>query len=144
MGAEKGLGKILILATESCAYPGADAVGQGHQSYPANTYILRVRAPVLFPEKFYLDCFDKGIAAIIIMSCGVECPYPGAYEALAKRIDRVYALMRGRGLDIRRLRLTAICTVCTRAFIKEVNQMHDIIAELGPPGRARPAADSAA
>ena len=55
MAAEKYAGKILILATESCAYPGADAVGQGHQSYPANTYILRVRAPVLFPEHFYLD-----------------------------------------------------------------------------------------
>jgi len=94
MAAEKYAGKILILATESCAYPGADAVGQGHQSYPANTYILRVKAPVLFPEQFYLDCFHKGIAGIIIMSCGEECPYEGAYEALAKRIDRVYALIK--------------------------------------------------
>ena len=51
---------------------------------------------MLFPEKFYLDCFDKGIAGIIIMSCGVECPYEGAYEALAKRIDRVYPLMKER------------------------------------------------
>ena len=137
MAAEKSAGKILILATKSCAYPGADAVGQGHQSYPANTYILRVKAPVLFPEHFYLDCFDKGIAGIIIMSCGVECPYEGAYEALAKRIDRVYVLMKARGLDIRRLRLTAICTVCTRAFIKEVNQMNDLISEFGP-ARPRP------
>jgi F420-non-reducing hydrogenase iron-sulfur subunit len=135
MGAEKYAGKILILATEACAYPGADAVGQGHQSYPANTYILRVKDPVLFPEKFYLDCFDKGIAGIIIMSCGVESPYPGSYEALARRVDRLYPLMKERGLDIRRLRLTAICTVCTRAFVKEVQQMNELIAELGPPGR---------
>ncbi|MGA7875762.1 MAG: hydrogenase iron-sulfur subunit [Desulfoferrobacter sp.] len=127
-------GKILILATESCAYPGADAVGQAHLSYPANTYILRVKAPVLFPETFYLDCFKKGISAIIIMSCGVECPYEGAYDALAKRIDRVYRLMRQHGLDVRRLRLTAICTVCTRAFIKEVNEMNELIKQLGPPG----------
>jgi F420-non-reducing hydrogenase iron-sulfur subunit len=127
-------GKILILATESCAYPGADAVGQAHQSYPANVYILKVKAPVLFPEQFYLDCFAKGIAGIIIMSCGVECPYEGAYDGLAKRIDRVYALMKERGLDIRRLRLTSICTVCTRAFIKEVNQMNEVVAALGPPG----------
>jgi F420-non-reducing hydrogenase iron-sulfur subunit len=131
-GREKG--KILILATESCAYPGANAVGQAHMSYPANTYILRVRAPVLFPERFYLDCFHKGIGGIIIMSCGVECPYEGAYPALAKRLDRVYALMKEHGLDIRRLRLTSICTVCTRAFIKEVRQMNDVIEELGPPG----------
>ena len=126
-------GKILILATETCAYPGANSVGQAHSSYPANTYILRVRAPVLFPEQFYLDCFKKGISGIIIMSCGEECPYDGAYHALAKRVDRVYALMKTHNLDIRRLRLTAICTVCNRAFLKEVNDMNALIQKLGPP-----------
>jgi coenzyme F420-reducing hydrogenase delta subunit len=147
MGAPAGQGKILILATESCAYPGADAVGQAHITYPANTYILKVKAPVLFPERFYLDCFDKGISGIIVMSCGVECPYEGAYEALAKRIDRVYQLMKERGLDIRRLRLTSICTVCTRAFVNEVKQMQEVIRELGPPGseaRDRPEASEMA
>ncbi len=125
--------KILILATESCAYPGADSVGQAHSSYPANTYILRVRAPVLFPEQFYLDCFKKGISGIIVMSCGEECPYEGAYTAFAKRIDRVYALMKAQDLDIRRLRLTAICTVCNRSFLNEVNLMNAVVQELGPP-----------
>lgn len=134
MSAQPYEGKILILATEDCAYPGANAVGQAHMSYPTNTFVMRVRAPVLFPEKFYLDCFEKGIAGIIVMSCGVECPYEGGYQALAKRIDRVYQLMKARGLDLRRLRLTAICTVCTRAFVKELKLMNDAIAELGPPG----------
>ncbi|HSQ83540.1 MAG TPA: hydrogenase iron-sulfur subunit [Desulfobacterales bacterium] len=128
-----GEGKILILATENCAYPGANSVGQAHSSYPANTYILRVRAPVLFPEQFYLDCFKKGISGILIMSCGEECPYEGAYHALAKRLDRVYKMMKERNLDIRRLRLTAICTVCNRAFLKEVNDMNSLIQEIGPP-----------
>jgi coenzyme F420-reducing hydrogenase delta subunit len=126
-------GKILILATETCAYPGANSVGQAHSSYPANTYILRVRAPVLFPEQFYLDCFKKGISGIIIMSCGEECPYSGAFNALARRLDRVYPMMKALNLDIRRLRLTAICTVCNRAFLKEVNDMNALIQELGPP-----------
>ena len=134
MKARENQQKILILATETCAYPGANAVGQAHITYPANTYILRVRAPVLFPEKFYLDCFDKGIGGIIIMSCGEECPYEGGYHALASRIDRVYKMMKERGLDLRRLRLTAICTVCTRAFINEVNNMNKVMGELGPPG----------
>jgi hypothetical protein len=43
-------------------------------------------------------------------------------------------MMKERELDIRRLRLTAICTVCTRAFVKEVNNMNEVLAELGPPG----------
>jgi len=133
MATQENEGKILILATETCAYPGADSVGQAHSSYPTNTYILRVRSPVMFPEQFYLDCFAKGISGIIIMSCGEECPYEGAYHALAKRVDRVYQLMKAQELDIRRLRLTAICTVCNRAFLKEVNLMNEVVRELGTP-----------
>lgn len=133
MATDSKEGKILILATESCAYPGANSVGQAHSTYPSNTYILRVRAPVLFPEQFYIDCFRKGISGIIIMSCGEECPYEGAYHAFAKRIDKVFAMMKKHGLDLKRLRLTAICTVCNRPFLKEVNDMNTLIKELGPP-----------
>jgi F420-non-reducing hydrogenase iron-sulfur subunit len=139
MSAQEKQAKILILATEDCAYPGANAVGQAHMSYPENTYVLKVRAPVMFPERFYLDCFKKGIYGIIIMSCGVECPYEGAYPALAARVDRVYAMMKEQGLDTRRLRLTGVCTVCTRAFVKEVKGMNQLVEELGPPGSEKAA-----
>jgi F420-non-reducing hydrogenase iron-sulfur subunit len=134
MAERNGRPKILILATEACAYPGANSVGQAHLSYPDNTYIIRVPTPAIFPEDFYLHCFDKGIGGIIIMSCGAECPYKGAYEVLASRVDKVYKAMKQRGLDIRRLRLTAICTVCNRAFINEVKQMNELVTALGHPG----------
>jgi coenzyme F420-reducing hydrogenase delta subunit len=126
--------KILILATDACAYPGADNAGQIHAEYPTNTYIIRVPAPVVFPEEFYLDCFEKGIGGIIVMSCGHECPYEGAYDRLAQRISAVHQLMKDRGLDTNRLRLCAICTVCSRAFLKEVNQMNDLLMSSAAAG----------
>ena len=86
--------KILILTTLHSSDPGANAVGQARLQYDPNTYILRVPEPVMFPESFYLKAFERGIAAIIIMSSGSDCPYEGAYERLSKRIDRVYALMK--------------------------------------------------
>lgn len=135
--------QILILATEACAYPGANSVGQAHSHYADNTFILRVREPAMFPEKFYMDTFDKGIGGIIIMSCGVEDPYEGGYDALAKRYARILPQMRERGWDIRRLRLTAICTVCNRAFLNEVKQMQDLVTELGRPGEGDAAAAAA-
>ena len=115
--------KILVLATTACAYPGADYVGQTHAEYPANTYIIRVPTPSVFSEDFYLRCFEKGIDGIIAMSCGQECPYPGAYERFAEPIRRAHALMKERALDPKRLRATAICTVCARAFLKEIQDM---------------------
>jgi F420-non-reducing hydrogenase iron-sulfur subunit len=121
--------KILLLATSACAYPGADYVGQTHSEYPANIYIIRVPAPAVFPPEFYLRCFEKGIDAIVAMSCGQECPYPGAYQRFAERVGRTHALMKQRGLDPRRLRTTAICTVCARAFLKEVQDMVRLVTD---------------
>jgi hypothetical protein len=51
--------------------------------------------------------------------------------------------MKARGLDLRRLKLTAICTVCTRAFLNEVRQMSELLTELGPPGGELEAAGGA-
>ena len=122
--------KILILATAACAYPGADNVGQLHKEYPSSTYIIRVPAPVMFPEEFYLRCFEKGADGIIVMSCGAECPYEGAYDRLAKRISAVHGLMKERGLETDRLRICSICTVCAKSFLKEVHRMYDLLKGL--------------
>jgi coenzyme F420-reducing hydrogenase delta subunit len=40
--------------------------------------------------------------------------------------------MKERGIDPRRLRLVAICTVCTKPFLKEVNQMNELLRGIGP------------
>ena len=69
--------KILILATLSGGYAGADSVGQLHIDYPTNTYIFPVLCPCVFPEQFYLDTFEKGIDAILVMYSGTDSPYKG-------------------------------------------------------------------
>jgi F420-non-reducing hydrogenase iron-sulfur subunit len=119
--------KILILATATCAYPAADATGQAHLHYPANTYILRVPSPVLFPEEFYYRCFERGVGGILVMSCGHECPYAGAFEKLLARLDRVKLGLKERGISPDRLRLSAICTVCTKPFLKEIAEMNALL-----------------
>jgi len=128
--------KILVLATEKCAYPGADAVGKAHLEYPSNVHILRVLSPVLFPEDFYLRAYSQGIDAILIAACGSDCPYHGAYDKLAARIDELTRRMKAGGLEIERIRLTAICTVCIKAFLKEIALLSDHLHRIGPVNRA--------
>ncbi len=124
--------KILILATLSGGYAGADSVGQLHTDYASNTYVLPVRSPAMFPEEFYLRTFERGIDAIVVMYSGTDSPYKGDADRTAALINRVYPLMKQRGLDTRRLRLVAICTVCTKAFLKEVVQMNELLQTIGP------------
>ena len=124
--------KILILATLSGGYAGADSVGQLHTDYASNVFILPTVCPAMFPEEFYLRTFEKGFDAILVMYSGTDCPYKGGAERTAEIVNRVYPLMKERGLDPRRLRLTAICTVCTKPFLKEVDQMNGLLDNIGP------------
>jgi coenzyme F420-reducing hydrogenase delta subunit len=124
--------KILILATLSGGYAGADSVGQLHTSYATNTYILPVRCPCMFPAEFYLRTFERGFDAILVMFSGTDSPYKGSSERAAQIINQVYPLMKERGIDTRRLRLVAICTVCTQPFLKEVTQMNQLLEQIGP------------
>jgi len=124
--------KILILATLSGGYAGADSVGQLHANYAPNTYVFPCLSPCMFPEEFYLRTFARGIDAILVMYSGTDCPYKGAPEHTAEIINRVYPMMQERGIDPRRLRLVAICTVCTKPFMREVQQMNELLQQIGP------------
>jgi F420-non-reducing hydrogenase iron-sulfur subunit len=124
--------RLLVIATLLCSYPGIDATGQAHMEYAPNTYVIPTPDPVVFPESFYLYCFDRGIDAILIASCGTDSPYIGSYDQLAARVSAVYRLMKERRIDIRRLKLTAICSVCMKAFVKEIETMTALLDELGP------------
>ena len=124
--------KILILATLSGGYAGANSVGQLHTDYASNTYVLPVVCPAMFPELFYLRAFDRGIDAILIMYSGTDCAFKGGAERTAEIVNRVYPLMTESGINTRRLRLVAICTVCTKPFLKEVATMNAVLQEIGP------------
>ena len=123
--------KILILATISGGYAGADAVGQLHTDYPSNTYILPVLCPSMFPPGFYMDSYEKGIDGIIVMYSGTDSPYKGGPERAAQLINQTYPLMKEHGIDTRRLKLAAICTVCTKPFLKEVKAMDELLQGIG-------------
>lgn len=123
--------KILILGTLSGGYAGADSTGQSHLEYPANTFILPVRSPVMFPPEFFLRSFEHGMDGIIVMYSGTDSPYKVEAEGTAKLINHAYGLMKEHGLDIRRLRLAAICTVCVKPFLKEVTQMNELLKTIG-------------
>lgn len=123
--------KILILATLAGGYAGADSAGQVFAEYPANTYILPVRCPVMFPPEFFVRAFERGIDGIILMYSGTDSPFKVEADGTANLIKRTYTLMKQRGIDIRRLRLAAICTVCVKPFLKEVKLMEDLLDGIG-------------
>jgi coenzyme F420-reducing hydrogenase delta subunit len=132
MNDEQYVPKILVITTRNCSYPGVDNAGQQHLEYPPNSYIIDVPDPVMLPERFYIDSFKKGIDGIIVMSCGEETPYEGAFETLSVRINKLMKEIKNFGIEPNRLKLTAICTVCAKHVKKEITQMDQYLRSLKP------------
>ena len=65
------------------------------------------------------------------MYSGTDSPYKGAPERTAQIVNETYELMKSRDWDVRRLKLVAICTVCVRPFLEEINKMNSLLAEIG-------------
>ncbi len=127
--------KILVITAILSSYLAADALGQMHLEYPADAHILRTIDPVVLPEYFYLDAFKKGIDGIIIASAGTDCPFEGAYSQLAGTVDNVQEQMKEKGMSVKRLRLTGICSVCTHALLNEINKMSAFLKESEEEGK---------
>jgi len=87
--------------------------------------------PVMFPPEFFIRAFERGIDGIIIMYSGTDSPYRVEADGTAALVNKTYALMKERGIDIHRLRLAAICTVCVKPFLKEVDQMTNLLSGIG-------------
>jgi F420-non-reducing hydrogenase iron-sulfur subunit len=85
----------------------------------------------MFPPEFFMHAFERGIDGIILMYSGTDSPFKVEAEGTAALINDTYTLMKERNIDIRRLRLAAICTVCVKPFLKEVKQMVDLLENIG-------------
>jgi coenzyme F420-reducing hydrogenase delta subunit len=87
-----------------------------------------------------MNAFQRGIDGIIVMYSGTDSSFKGDSERTGAMINATYGLMKARGIDTRRLRLVAICTVCVRPFLSEIREMNALLGEIGPVDRSQPAA----
>ncbi len=127
--------KILIITMERSSYLAADALGQMHIEYPASVYIFKTIYPGILPSYFYVDTLKKGIDGIIIASAGSDCPIEESYKMLSDNVKKAQTIMKEEGIAVKRLRLVAICSVCTAALLKEINQMVELLKKFKEEGK---------
>ena len=128
--------KILLVTMARSSYLAADALGQLHLEYPAGVYIIKTLYPGILPASFYVESILKGIDGIIIAAAGADCPIEESYKQLAANVKKAHEILTQKNMSVKRLRLTAICSVCTTALLKEINQMVELIAIENREGRS--------
>ena len=125
--------RILVFSTNNISDPGIDLAGSSHMHYSPGVKVIGLPCTSGIRPSWILHALESGFDGVFVASDGDECAY---LADCAKRSSRIMAdaqtRMRERGIDTTRLRMAAICSVCSEPFTKHVVQFSTALAALGP------------
>ena len=68
-----------------------------------------------------MHAFSKGFDGVFIAADGSDCPYgESCTEKTGALVGTVHDLMKKKKIDPSKLRMAAICSVCSEAFVKHM------------------------
>ena len=125
--------KILGILCNWCSYTGADLAGTARMKYPANMMSVRVMCSGRVDPGFVLDAFKCGADGVLICGCHPgDCHYvEGNYKCM-RRIPLTHTVLKGLGIDPRRLRLEWVSASEGARFQQVVTEFTEQIRALGP------------
>lgn len=132
MTEEKGKKKIsiLVFSTEKISDPAIDLAGLLKQHYPPEVDNISVPCSSGIKPAWIMHAFERGFDGVFIAADGTDCPFgETCSEKTAEIISRTHELMKEKGIDTAKLRMAAICSVCSQAFVKLVKDLADYLDE---------------
>ena len=125
--------RILVFSTNNISDPGIDLAGSAHMHYSPGVKVIGLPCTSGIRPSWILRALEVGFDGVFVASDGDECAYlPDCAKRSSKVMADAQAQLRERGVDAGRLRMAAICSVCSEPFTKHVQQFSVALAALGP------------
>ncbi len=113
--------KILIFTTNLISDPAVDQTGLLHKHYTASTSLIRVPCSSMVRADFVLLALQSGFDGVFITADGGDCPFTEKCpEKTSDRIQEAVELLESNNIDVNRLKMAAICSVCVEPFLNHV------------------------
>jgi len=110
--------KILVFSTNNISDPGIDLAGSSHMDYPTSVQVIAVPCSSGINPHWVLHAINRGFDGVFIAADGSDCSYiSDCTKRTGKVVEQAQELMRKNGYDPARLRMAAICSVCSQAFV---------------------------
>jgi len=120
--------KILVFSTEKISDPAIDMAGLLKLHYPPTVYTITVPCSSGIKPRWILHAFKQGFDGVFIAADGSDCPYgETCTEKTGHIITRTHELMKQQNLEPARLRMAAICSVCSEAFVRQVKGFNEYL-----------------
>jgi len=123
--------KILVFSTNPISDPGIDLAGSSHMNYPATVRVIGLPCSSGVRPTWVLHALEAGFDGVFIAADGTDCALlPDCTSHTANLVQKAQDLLRDRGKDPRRLKMAAICSVCSEAFVSHIRQFGESLRKL--------------
>ncbi len=124
--------RILVFSTNNISDPGIDLAGSAHMHYSPGVNVIGLPCTSGIRPSWILHALESGFDGVFVASDGDECAY---LHDCAKRSSRIMAeaqkAMKERGIDGNRVRMAAICSVCSEPFTKHMTTFASTLVGMG-------------
>jgi F420-non-reducing hydrogenase iron-sulfur subunit len=123
--------RVLVFSTNSISDPGIDLAGSSHMHYSPEVVVISLPCTSGVRPGWILHALRQGFDGIFLAADGEECGYLTDCTARSSRIvQTAQGLMAEQGIDGRRVRMAAICSVCAEPFTRQVRDFTASLAAL--------------
>ncbi len=113
--------KILVFSTEKISDPAIDLAGLLKKHYPPTVYTINIPCSSAVKSRWVLHAFEAGFDGVFIAADGTDCAYSETCtERTGELVKKTHELMKDRNIDPIRLKMAAICSVCSEPFVKHM------------------------
>jgi coenzyme F420-reducing hydrogenase delta subunit len=124
--------KILVFSTNNISDPGIDLAGSSHMDYPPSVLVIPVPCSSGIAPGWVLHALEAGFDGVFIAADGTDCAYlADCTDRTARVVQQAQELMEKKGHDPRRLKMAAICSVCSESFVSHMENFRKALRELG-------------
>jgi coenzyme F420-reducing hydrogenase delta subunit len=82
-------------------------------------------------SRWILHALENGFDGVFIAADGTDCPYGDSCTTnTGKIVARTHEIMKEKGLVPKRLKMAAICSVCSEAFVKHIQTFTSELSDL--------------
>jgi len=122
--------RILVFSTEKISDPAIDMAGLLKLHYPPTVYTISVPCSSGIKPKWILHAYEKGFDGVFIAADGSDCTYGETCTVkTGQMVSRTHEMMKEKNIDPARLRMAAICSVCSEAFVKQMKSFNQYLLQ---------------
>lgn len=123
--------KILVFSTNNISDPGIDMAGGAHMSYSPAVRVISVPCSSGIHPNWVLHALESGFDGVFIAACGGDCAYLTNCTGLTGRmVDKTQALLKESGHSPKRLKMSAVCSVCAESFVSHMKKFQKELANV--------------